>query len=176
MSSCYTYLSGLSPDNFYLFGGLGKDIFQPALNLQFVATYPWKTGVYIVIVVFLLSLLVLLFSILERVRNNRIMRQEERLLSDLFSKITHEIRTPLTIILGLSKQLRDEKNLSTGNLSTYLNSIERQGKGLSELFNQLLDLANLHASGRVLEWKTGNIVAYMEMVSETFRIYAKEKK
>lgn len=166
MSSFYLCLSGLSPDNPFL----------PSINIQPPGLYHGKVSIYIGAILFVLALLALYFSILERVKNSRLMRQEEQLFSDIFSKITHEIRTPLTIILGLSKQLREEKNLSTGNLSTYLNSIERQGKGLSKLFNQLLDLANLHSSDKILEWKTGNIVAYIEMVSETFSIFAKEKE
>lgn len=176
MSLFYSYSSGLLPDNSFPPGGLGKTVFFSTINIQPITPNPEKTGMCIGVILFLLALVILHFTHLERVKNSRMMRQGEQVFSDLFSKITHEIRTPLTIILGLSKQLRNEKNLSTGNLSTYLNSIERQGRGMSELFNQLLDLANLNASDRILEWKTGNIVAYVEMVSETFKMYAKEKE
>lgn len=146
------------------------------LNTQSLGHYSGNTGIYIGATLFILALLTLLFSVFERMKNNRIQQQEEHFLSDVFAKITHEIRTPLTVILGLSKQLKEQKNLSNGNLSTYLNAIERQGKSLSELVNQLLDIANLQSSDRVVEWKTGDIVTFVEMVFETFRIYAKQKE
>ena len=146
------------------------------LNSQSLSHYSGKTAIYIGATLFILALIALLFTIFERIRNNRIQQQEERFLSDVFAKITHEIRTPLTVILGLSKQLKDQKNLSNGNLSTYLNTIERQGKSLSELVNQLLDIANLQSSDKTVEWKTGNIAVFVEMVFETFRIYAKQKE
>ena len=116
-----------------------------------------------------------LFAIFEWRRNKRMLQQEERFLSDIFAKIIHEFRASLTVILGLSKQLRGQKNLSEGNLATYLNAIERQGNNLTKLVNQLLDISNLQTSNKIVEWKTGNIVAFVEMMSETFRIYAREK-
>lgn len=176
MSQACLYLSSLSADNSLLSGGITGSIFPSVLNIQSANAYSGKVGIYIGATLFLLALLTLLFTVFERMKNNRILQQEEQFLSDIFAKITHEIRTPLTVILGLSKQLRDQKNLSNGNLSTYLNAIERQGKSLSELVNQLLDIANLQTSDKIVEWKTGNIVAFVEMVSETFRIYARQKE
>ncbi|WP_352421650.1 ATP-binding protein [Proteiniphilum sp.] len=176
MDSLYLLLSSLVPDKTPLWGGLVTPVLLPALHTPPLVLYYGKAGIYIGASLFLLALLALLFSVFERIKNNRMLQQEEQFLSDIFAKVTHEIRTPLTVILGLSKQLKDQKNLSNGNLSTYLNAIERQGKSLSELVNQLLDIANLQSSDKTVEWKTGNIVAFVEMISETFRIYAGQKE
>lgn len=176
MNPFYLHLSSLSLDDSLLSGGFAGAIFEPALHIQSPDVYSGKAGIYIGATLFLLALLTLLFSLFERMKNNRMLQQEEQFLSDIFAKITHELRTPLTVILGLSKQLREQKNLSNGNLSTYLNAIERQGRSLSELVNQLLDIANLQTSDKTVEWKTGNVVAFMEMASETFRIYARQKE
>lgn len=137
--------------------------------------YASEIGLYIGAVLLLFALIIFLLTIFERAKSNRIIKQEERFISDIFVKITHEIRTPLTVILGLSKQLREQENLTAKNLSIYLGAIERQGKSLSELVNQLLDIANLQTSEKALEWKTGNIVTFVEMIAETFRIYAGQK-
>ncbi|WP_352421097.1 ATP-binding protein [Proteiniphilum sp.] len=134
-----------------------------------------NTGTYLGAVLFLLALLTLFFSIYERIKNNRMLQQEEQYRCDIFAKVTHEIRTPLTVILGLSRQLSEQKHLSNGNLSTYLAVIERQGKGLSELVNQLFDIASLQASDKTEEWKTGNVVPFVEMMVETFRIRAGQR-
>ncbi|HHV84345.1 MAG TPA: response regulator [Petrimonas sp.] len=157
MNSHHLYLISLSPDILSLSG----------------------VSVNVGTILLLFSLLVLLFSMLfsvsERMRNKRMLQQKGQIISDVFTKVTHELRAPLTVILGLSKQLREQKDLSDGNLATYLNAIERQGRNLSKLVNQLLDIANLQTSDKTVEWKTGNIVAFVEMMSETFRIYARQK-
>jgi len=75
----------------------------------------------------------------------------------------------------LSKQLREQKDLSGNNTLTYLTAIERQGRNLSDLVNQLLDIANLRTADDSIEWKTGNIVSFVEMVSETYSIYARQQ-
>ncbi|MDD4778815.1 MAG: response regulator [Fermentimonas sp.] len=131
---------------------------------------------YIVIILLLaISASLLLYAYLERTRRIRILKNVEQIRSNIFTKITHEFRTPLTIIMGLSRQLREQKDISNNNAETYLNAIERQGKNLSELVNQLLDISSLKTAPKALEWKTGNIVAFVNMISETFRIYAKQK-
>jgi two-component system sensor histidine kinase ChiS len=131
---------------------------------------------YIVIIVLLtISVSFLLYAFLERSRNNRMLKRVEQIRSNIFAKITHEFRTPLTIIIGLSKQLREMKDLSDNKVETYLNTIERQGRNLSDLVNQLLDISNLSTSPKAVEWKTGNIVTFINMICESFRIYAKQK-
>ncbi|MBP6174768.1 MAG: hybrid sensor histidine kinase/response regulator, partial [Fermentimonas sp.] len=89
-----------------------------------------------------ISVSFLLYAFLERSRNNRMLKRIEQIRSNIFAKITHEFRTPLTIIIGLSKQLREMKDLSDNKVETYLNTIERQGRNLSDLVNQLLDISN----------------------------------
>lgn len=132
--------------------------------------------IYIVIILLLaISASILLYAFLEGSRNNRTLKRVEQIRSNIFTKIIHEFRTPLTIILGLSKQLCDQKDLINNNVAeTYLNAIKRQSNYLSELVNQLLDISNLRSGPKTLEWKTGNIVAFINMISETLRIYAKQ--
>ncbi len=133
-------------------------------------------GISLIVVIFLLiaSTSLLLYAYLRRSRSIRMLKDSEQIRSSIFTKITHEFRTPLTIITGLSRQLRNQ-DLSDNNARTYLNSIERQGKVLSELVNQLLDITNLRTATKALEYNTGNIVTFINMISETFRIYAKQK-
>lgn len=123
----------------------------------------------------LLAIITIAVLYYRQAKHKRMVERADQLRSDIFTKITHEFRTPLTIILGLSKQIREQKNLSNGNLATYLNAIERQGKNLSELVNQLLDIVNLQTTPSNMERKTGNLVAFVEMVAETFRIHAGQK-
>lgn len=146
------------------------------LNLSVSMNNTVERWVYIGLIFFLfISGVLLVYALQEQKKKNRILQNGERMRSDLFAKITHEFRTPLTIILGLSKQLREQKELSGNNTITYLTAIERQGRYLSELVNQLLDMANLRAADDSIEWKTGNIVSFVEMVAETYSLYARQQ-
>lgn len=128
------------------------------------------------VIIFLLASVALLVHLLqERTKKNKILQNGEQIRSDIFAQITHEFRTPLTIILGLSKQLREQKDLSGNNSLTYLSAIERQGRNLSDLVNQLLDITKLQTADDSIEWKTGNIVSFVEMIFENYSIYARQQ-
>lgn len=130
---------------------------------------------FVMLAILLVSLVVLFHVFIQRTRSHRMLYDIEQMRSDFFTKITHEFRAPLTVILGLSRQLKETGELPPQASAAYLNAIERQGKNLLNLVNQLLDIAHLKTSPDAVEWKTGNLVAYTEMIAETFRLYAKEK-
>lgn len=131
---------------------------------------------YIILIVILTILVsILLVAYLDLSKNNKTLKRVEQIRSNIFTKITHEFRTPLTTILGLSRQLREMQDISPSRASSFLNAIERQGKSLSLLVNQLLDITNLQAEVNSVEWKTGNIVNFVNMVTESFAILASGK-
>ncbi|MFB6319705.1 two-component regulator propeller domain-containing protein [Saccharicrinis sp. FJH54] len=57
---------------------------------------------------------------------------------DFFTNVSHELKTPLTLIVDPIKQLKN-KHLSSDNKMLYLDLIERNVNHLSHLINQLLD-------------------------------------
>lgn len=83
----------------------------------------------------------------------RIERQEHAQLveldafkSRLFANLTHEFRTPLTLILGPAKRLlRTGQERADPTLAREARRIDRQGKRLLRMINQLLDLQKLEA-------------------------------
>lgn len=89
--------------------------------------------------------------------------------TQLYTNITHEFRTPLTVILGMAEQIRSkpERYLNTG-----LNAIENNGRSLQRLINQLLDLSKLEDKSFQLKLEQGNIIPYLRYVTESFQTYA----
>lgn len=150
-----------------------KVTFLSLLDVQSTDALTSSTSISISVLLIACSLIAILYSV--RTKNYRLIRHDEQALGDIFAKITYELRTPLTVILGISKQLRVQKDLSNGNLNTYLNAIDRQGKNLSELVNQLIDVADLSQSAKDTPWETGNVAALVEMTFETFRIPAQQR-
>lgn len=95
--------------------------------------------------------------------------------SGFFRNITHEFSTPLTVILGLNNELKTVKDLSSEKSRSFMDAIDRQGLYLLRLVNQLLSMSKINAGMDNVQWEKGNIVSYIEMVIDSFRIYAKKK-
>ncbi len=70
------------------------------------------------------------------------LEEMDQLKSRFFGNISHEFRTPLTLILGPLDSLRKQADVS---LSSKIDVIERNGKRLLKLINQLLDLSKIEA-------------------------------
>jgi signal transduction histidine kinase/DNA-binding response OmpR family regulator len=94
--------------------------------------------------------------------------------SQLFTNLTHEFRTPLTVILGMAKQLAvgswqlavgttEKKRVSHG-----LELIENNGKNLLQLINQLLDLSKLENKSFKLQQVQSDIIPYLRYLTESF--------
>ena len=129
----------------------------------------------ILIVLLTAAVFFLVISYIDKLKTIRSLKRVEHIRSDIFAKITHEFRTPLTTIIGLSRQMREMKDISPNHAGAFLSAIERQSKNLSFLINQLLDITNLQSEVNTIEWKTGNIVSFVNMVTESFAILASGK-
>ena len=107
-------------------------------------------------------------------------REEAKRLKELdevktrfYTNITHEFRTPLTIILGMADQLKNRVN---GNHEESLDMINRNGHQLLKLVNQMLDLSKLESGGLKLHWEQGDIISYLQYVIEAFESWAASKQ
>ena len=83
---------------------------------------------------------------MEHAENLRLQELDE-FKSRFFTNITHEFRTPLTVILGTAEQLDDGRRTVDGRrLQGKLRLIRRNGENLLRLINQILDLAKLESN------------------------------
>ena len=131
---------------------------------------------WLIIIVALIISTSLYYAYWHRTRTNKILKELERTRTDFITNITHESRTPLTVIQGLNRQLQQKKDLTEKEKKAFMEAIERQSNNLLNLVNQLLDIAKLKRGSDTPEWKQGDIIAYLQMIAETFRLYAKEKE
>jgi signal transduction histidine kinase/ligand-binding sensor domain-containing protein/DNA-binding response OmpR family regulator len=89
----------------------------------------------------------------------------EKIKSDFFANISHEFRTPLTLILGPAEKI--EKNESSNPVKD-AGIITRNSKRLLQLVNQLLDLSKLDAGKLKLEASSGNIISFVKGLALSF--------
>ncbi len=70
--------------------------------------------------------------------------EANRLKSDFLANMSHELRTPLNSIIGFSDVLHDISSL-TEKQRRYASNIQRSGKLLLDMINDILDLAKVEA-------------------------------
>ena len=119
------------------------------------------------------TIIVLIFLIALRNRNQRIIKDMERMKSTFFTNITHEFRTPLSVVQAAAGDVLNRS--SDPEVRRDALDILRHGKGLLNLINQILDIAKLtekSAVKAVPEWKYGDIVGFISMICESHRPFA----
>lgn len=91
---------------------------------------------------------------------------------EFFTNISHEFRTPLTLILGpLSQIITDYKGSS--KMYKQLLVIESSAKHLLQLINRLMDFRKFETNVYKLEAAEGNIVKFLKEIYLSFSEHAK---
>ena len=98
--------------------------------------------------------------------------ETDKIKSRFFANISHEFRTPLTLILGPAEKIKSQTSEDVVKDS---NIITRNSKRLLQLVNQLLDLSKLEAGKLKLEASKGNIVSFVKGIALSFESLSEEK-
>ena len=116
-------------------------------------------------------------------KNELLSHQTEQLMAlgsaktRLYANITHEFRTPLTVILGMADTLRSQvKSKETTGMEKGLDMIQRNGKSLLQLVNEMLELAKLESGVMELNLVQTDIVPLVKYLSESFHSLAETKQ
>jgi signal transduction histidine kinase/DNA-binding response OmpR family regulator/ligand-binding sensor domain-containing protein len=102
------------------------------------------------------------------------LKEMDRVKSRFFANISHEFRTPLTLIMGPLEQLL------SGSGDTYLrervNLALRNSRRLLSLINQLLDLAKLDSGKLQLRASRQDIIPFLKGLVGSFESLVQQKK
>jgi signal transduction histidine kinase len=99
--------------------------------------------------------------------SNTKLRELDALKSDFVSMVSHELRTPLTSIIGFAKTIRSLP-LSGEQQKKYLDIIESEGKRLSSLVEEYLDISKIESGSFSLLRKPVNFGHLIRSVAESF--------
>ena len=99
--------------------------------------------------------------------------ETDKMKSRFFANISHEFRTPLTLILGPSENIITEA--PNENIKKQAGAIKRNANRLLGLINQLLDLSKLEAGKLELKASKNNIVSFIKGITMSFESVAEGK-
>ena len=99
--------------------------------------------------------------------------ETDKMKSRFFANISHEFRTPLTLILGPSESIVQDSNQD--EIKKKAGTIKRNANRLLGLINQLLDLSKLEAGKLELKASKSNIVPFIKGITMSFESVAERK-
>jgi signal transduction histidine kinase len=94
-----------------------------------------------------------------------------RMRSAILNNLTHEVRTPLTVIVGFTSMLRrgvDPKYVR------FVDAIERSGNRLMLMLDTILDLAQLEAGTIITDHQRVDVVEVVDEVVDMLRPYVED--
>ncbi|MDZ7720251.1 MAG: ATP-binding protein [Balneolaceae bacterium] len=98
------------------------------------------------------------------------LRKLDQLKSQFFTNITHEFRTPLTLIIGpLQNLLRKNGNTSSKKIHNTLRRALSNSRRLQRLIDQILDLSKLEAGEFSLDVQKIDLIEYSNNIAEMFK-------
>jgi signal transduction histidine kinase/DNA-binding response OmpR family regulator/ligand-binding sensor domain-containing protein len=92
--------------------------------------------------------------------------------TQLYTNITHEFRTPLTVILGMAQQVKSNPPL---HLENGMDMIIRNGESLLNLVNEMLDLSKLETGKMLLQLVKGDVINFLRYIVESFHSLAESQ-
>ncbi|MGC9344262.1 MAG: hybrid sensor histidine kinase/response regulator transcription factor, partial [Bacteroidales bacterium] len=101
------------------------------------------------------------------------LRNLDQLKSHFFANISHEFRTPLTLITGHAESLLSTAHESKQKLK--LRTIKINSQRLLALINELLDLSKLEAGSMELKAEQHNIVSFLKNLFFSFESLSDKK-
>jgi len=106
-------------------------------------------------------------------KNLQIMEMDQ-MKTRFFSNVSHEFRTPLTLILGPLEDILSKEELTEKNRVT-MERMHRNAVRLLGLINQLLDLSKLDAGSMKLEMIESDILRFSRLIISSFQLLADRK-
>ena len=160
---------------------------EAGTSILIIISPPWwkTTWAYILYSILILSIIYFTWKLqVKRIRMSHEyemsrfeaekLHEVDELKSRFFANISHEFRTPLTLILGPVKQIiertKEEKTKDD------LKIVHKNANRLLGLVNQLLDISKLESGNMKLRTVPQNIIPLLKALTLSFTSYAERKR
>ncbi len=129
-----------------------------------------QVGVIGEVLLFTLGLGYRMKVLIKEQRDTQRLRDLDDFKTKFYTNITHEFRTPLTVIQGMTAQLRSELNLPA--LQAKLDLLSSNGDYLLRLVNRMLALAKLQSGKTELNLRRGDVIEFLRYLTFSFQAFA----
>jgi len=150
-------------------------------TLQITVTPPfWKTGwAYLIYTLIIAISLYIIFRLIRNFNTLRNRIQVEKQLTDyklmFFTNISHEFRTPLTLIKGALDKMEDQHKASK-EAAYPMQLMHKSTDRMLRLVNQLLEFRKMQNNKLTLKLEEADAIAFLREISQTFEDSAKDKE
>lgn len=96
--------------------------------------------------------------------------------NDLVVYLAHDLKTPLTSVIGYLTLLRDERQISEELREKYLNISLEKAERLEDLINEFFEITRFNLSNITLEYSRVNLTRLLEQIAFEFRPMLAEKQ
>ena len=110
----------------------------------------------------------------EAIKNERLARENEQKKDELIVYLAHDIKTPLTSMIGYLSLLSEIKDMPQEQRNRYIDIALDKSYRLEYLINELFDVARFNSEKIVLEKKEINLNLMLEQIADDFYPTLKE--
>lgn len=164
-------------------GGIGNKEIALAINVG----YPWFANIYAYIIYFIIVVSVfygywrasllrhkLAMSLENEKREKQQMEEVNKIKLRFFTNISHEFRTPLTLIMGQVETLLQNENLSL-SVQRKLQRVYKNSLNMRNLITELLDFRKQEQGYMHLKVEKYDLIAFVQDIYDSFREYAEKR-
>lgn len=111
----------------------------------------------------------------EALFNERLAKETEQKKNDLIVYLAHDLKTPLTSIIGYLSLLNEEKNLSTKQKNKFIKIALEKSNKLEELINELFEITKYNSETLTIKKEKLNLTLLINQVIDEFYPILKEQ-
>ncbi|NMF06034.1 HAMP domain-containing histidine kinase [Clostridium beijerinckii] len=102
-------------------------------------------------------------------RKEQIAKEAEQRKNDLVIYLAHDLKTPLTSVIGYLTLLRDEQQISDELKERYVSISLEKAERLEDLINEFFEITRFSLSNLTLELSSVNLTRMLEQIAYEFR-------